>query len=339
MLSSLISFSSPTELKHALTGTLSDDDAKAFDELESKGLPPIVSLRTFALILGVTKLLAFIGHEPQNFYRIFEIQKKSGGKRVIRAPRTYLKCIQMFIAREILEKQLFPDFVTGFVPRRGIVKNANLHLQARFLLNIDIEDFFGSVDEESVQIVFRDLGFSKSVSDLLASLCCYKDRLPQGAPTSPLLSNLAFAKVDRQVQSLCKASRISYSRYADDLSFSSNRPFEENFRDRVGRILEKDGFRINQKKTRYAGPGQALHVTGMLVNEVVQPPRELRRRVRAMFHQAVTDPKRLKETKVKLTGWASYVHSYNPRLGKSYLKIARGLKSPHVEPPKKNLSR
>ena len=340
MLSSLISYTDPTNLKRALSGSLTPAKEREFDDLCSRGLPPIISLRTFALILGVSpKLLGFIGHSPRRFYRVFEISKKSGGKREICAPRTYLKCIQTFIANEILGKQEFPDFVTGFVPKRGILKNANLHVKARFLLNVDIKDFFGSVNEEAVRIVFRDLGFSIPTSKLLASFCCYKDCLPQGAPTSPLLSNLAFAKVDRQIQSLCKAAKITYSRYADDLSFSADHTLDGGFLEKLRRILDKNGFRINQKKTRYARPGQALYVTGMVVNEIAQPPRELRRRVRAMFHQAATDPKKLRETKSTLFGWASYVHSYDSKLGKTYLKIARGTKLPHPTMPKRTTPR
>ena len=190
-------------------------------------------------------------------------------------------------------------------------------------MNVDIKDFFPSVREKQVTTVFVDLGFPKRMSHVLSRLCTYSGSLPQGAPTSPYLANLVFSEADQKILNLAHAERLKYSRYADDLTFSGSRPISYNFLAKLTKIISRYGFELNAKKTRFAKPGQTKYVTGFVVNERVQPRRDQRRRIRAMFHNASSHPRKFRKESAVLLGWASFVHSYDKAKGKEYMRIAQ----------------
>ena len=193
------------------------------------------------------------------------------------------------------------------------------------MLNVDIKDFFGSVTERAVREFFAELGFGGHVAKTLAGLCTYQDSLPQGAPTSPCLANLIFAPADQQILELAERYGLTYSRYADDLTLSGNQRIARSLLSHLEAILRQHRFKLNQKKTRFSGPGQARYVTGLVVNEVVHPNRRIRRSLRAMFHKAEVEPLTYSDRRAELLGWASFVNSYNTDLGGRYLTIARAL--------------
>ncbi len=205
---------------------------------------------------------------------------------------------------------------------RGIIQNASFHVGAPYLLNVDIKDFFPSIHTDEVIKIFRGLGFSIEMSRVLSMLCTYKGSLPQGAPTSPYLANLAFQRIDTELMKMCGQLRLNYSRYADDLTFSGRHPIGQEVVSRIERLLRLHNFMLNQKKIRMAKPGQVKYVTGLVVNERVHPDRRRRRELRAMFHRASNHPREFRRKSAQLTGWASYVHSYDVALGSKYLKIA-----------------
>jgi len=333
MLPPLISFNSAVDLKRALRATneLSETEEKSFDKLLAAGLPPLISPTVFGLILGVSpKLITSLATHPRRkypYYRQYEIPKKNGGTRTILAPRTYLKAVQKFILRRILETQGLPNWVTGFVKGKGIVQNASVHVGARYLLNVDVKDFFPSVRTKEVFKVFYRLGFSSDMSRVLSMLCTYNNSLPQGAPTSPYLANLVFQDIDADVMKICGHFGLKYSRYADDLTLSGEQPIDRNIVTRLARLFESRGFRINQKKIKITKPGQAMYVTGLVINEKVHPDRRVRRLLRAMFHRASMRPREFRKRSAHLTGWASFVHSYDKKLGAKYLNVARSIAS------------
>jgi RNA-directed DNA polymerase len=327
----LVSYGSLAALRSALHSTVPPEEStkSAIDQLIEAGLPPIPNPSMLGLILGVSpKLITAMAFFPKKYYREFHLAKASGGKRKIRAPRTFLKAVQKFILRSILQTQSLPPYVTGFVRRRNIIQNARMHHRAKYLLNVDLKDFFGSVHSARVVRIFRKIGFSDSMAGVLTRLCTYDDSLPQGAPTSPYLANLAFAQADASITKLSTSLGITYSRYADDMTFSCPKRFPKNFEERVRVIAKRSGFDFNYKKTRYSRPGQSKLVTGFLVNEKVQPPRETRKRIRAMFHRAWADPDTAQARRASLLGWASFVKSYDPELGSRYLKIAKAIPEP-----------
>jgi RNA-directed DNA polymerase len=329
--SPLLSFESPDQVRLALEAyaPLSESELAIYTTLTQNHLPPIVSAATLGVILGVNpKLLTAMAKFPQRYYREFEIPRKSGGVRIIRAPRTFLKTVQAYIRRYLLIPLGAPDCSTGFIQGRGIVFNATIHKGAVHLLNVDVENFFGSFTERSVREFFHGLGYSMEVARLLMGLCTYQGSLPQGAPTSPDLSNLLFASADDEIIHLCSRYKLKYSRYADDMTFSGPEAIPKQFLRDIQVILSKHGFRLKSQKTRFARPGQAKYVTGLVVNERVQAPRELRRKLRAMFHHAENAPNAFSDNALTLVGWASFVNSYDRRLGAKYLATARRVNTP-----------
>jgi RNA-directed DNA polymerase len=328
LLTPLISYSSPGALKESIRNSDLGQtfDERLFDELLTRGLPPLTSPTVLASILGVSpKLITAMGRSPERYYRRFTIPKKSGGERTILAPRSFLKAVQYYILRFVLESQPFSAFTMGFVRGRGIVHNARLHVGSAFVLNVDIQDFFGSVTLAQVRRLYDRLGFPVSTADALAQLCTFHGSLPQGAPTSPALSNLVFADADRTIAELAGESQLTYSRYADDLSFSGAHPIRKSLPSELSRLLAGHGFRLNPAKTRFAGPGQAKYVTGLVVNVRPQVDRRTRRKLRAMFHQAQAQPDQFRSRAHELLGWASFVNSFDADRGEFYVGVAKSL--------------
>ena len=261
------------------------DDILKFRRMK---LPPIVSRGDLSLFLGISPQKIFSVCDDRIkakiHYRKFELKKRNGSKREIYAPRTYLKVVQWWILDNILNRNKISKNVFGFVPKRNIVQNAEFHYGARHILNVDIKDFFPSIDFFQVLNVFLEMGYSKDVSDMLAEICCLNYHIPQGAPSSPAIGNLVLRDMDKKLTELSKAVGIKYSRYADDLTFSSKKWIDKEFLSKVSGIVVAEGFKLNRKKTRFSGPQDRLEVTGVVINQKIQPPRRWRKRVRATLH-------------------------------------------------------
>jgi RNA-directed DNA polymerase len=301
-----------------------ESEETAYRDLLEAGLPPIANVRILSLIIGVSpKLLYAMAHAPAKYYREFTIPKRNGGVRQIATPRVFLKTVQRWILLNILYREGLPAYVTGFVRKKGTLANGRLHQNHEYLSKIDLQDFFPSIGYNKVLGVYKQLGFPDDVAKLLAGLSVLKGRLPQGAPTSPYLANLAFLPCDQKIQARAKSYEITYSRYADDLTFSSDKFIRPEFLNLVRSIVHRAGFTVNRKKTLQSGPGQRLMTTGLVVNAKVHPSRHIRRLLRAKFHQAANHPSRFKKSSHALMGYAAYVHMYDSSLGDEYLKIAR----------------
>lgn len=276
-------FAHLSEILHTEIG---GEASEIIEHFRSINLPPVYSTGTLAVFLGISpKIIFSIRRNPRNHYRTFFIKKRSGKWREISSPRTYLKVIQWWIVDNILSKQSMHDFVFGFIRGRGIIDNAKYHASTNHILNMDIRDFFPSVESSNVQSIFARLGFSIEVAELFSELCCLNGRLPQGAPTSPILANLAFSNIDTELHELAQLSGMRYSRYADDLTFSCKEHIETDFVKKVKDIVEFHDFKVNDEKTRFCGPGDRLEVTGVVINEKLQPPRKWRKITRAKLHK------------------------------------------------------
>lgn len=233
-----------------------------------------------------------------SYYRTWTITKKTGGARDITAPRSTLYRAQKTLS-VILQDAYNPRHsVHGFVGKRSVVTNADGHVGRRFVLNVDLEDFFPSIHFGRVRGLFAALPFelSPEVAKALAQLCSYDGSLPIGAPTSPVLSNMICLRMDSQLQRLARQKGCWYTRYADDLTFSSSRrefPREIAHRNENGttslgndleRIVETNGFKPNITKTRLQSAGDRQVVTGIIVNRKLNLDRRYIRRIRAMLH-------------------------------------------------------
>jgi RNA-directed DNA polymerase len=223
-------------------------------------------------------------------YTSFKIKKKSGGERIINAPvkglRSILRVVN-FVLQCIHEPH---KAATGFVQERSIVDNARVHVGRHYVYNLDLKDFFHSFDRNRVKMGFWMEPFNlrdekEPIAFLLASLCTHpfniegekKTVLPQGSPTSPTITNILCYKLDRRLNGLAKKFNLSYTRYADDITFSSSHNIykDEAFQKELNRIIVEDqGLKINQKKVRNQNLAIRQEVTGLVVNDKVNVHRK-----------------------------------------------------------------
>lgn len=230
-------------------------------------------------------------------YTFFHIPKKSGGIREIVAPISGIKNIQRKLASILIE--LYPEksCVYGFMKNKNILHNAKQHTKKRLVINIDLKDFFPSINFGRVLGLFKSypFNFNDEVAVTLAQISCHKNGLPQGAPSSPIISNFICRRLDNMMLKFARQNRLTYSRYADDITFSTNlmelpKAFGviENDRLVLNReftsIIENNGFKINDNKTRYAYKNNRQTVTGLTVNEFPNVNRKYVRNIRAMIH-------------------------------------------------------
>lgn len=281
-----------------------------------KSTPAERSLRDLGKWLATPEqeLREWLGNTPMwargYGYSRFTIPKRRGGVRSIEAPDDKLKTLQRLILQRLLNPLPQPEAATGFVPGRSIVDNARPHTKMAVVINIDLADFFPSITSSRVEAVWRALGWGAEAAAVLTRLCTHENHLPQGAPTSPALSNLVCRHLDARLAALVEKRDGAYTRYADDITISLP-GFGRNKRRRlhrsgqvrarpakkiqVGRqllthvkaIIEAEGFAIQmKKKVRVQRAHQRQTATGLVVNETVNLPRETRRLMRAMQHHA-----------------------------------------------------
>ncbi len=183
---------------------------------------PLSEAFDIAVLMGISPYaLRYFLMYPAKHYRSFTIKKKRGGLRTINAPRTWLKVVQWWILDNILSKYPLPPYVFGFAKGRNAAQNADYHAGQSHILNVDIENFFPSIGFTQVAQVFAAFGYSRPVCEFLARLCCFNETLPQGAPTSPAIANLVARDLDKDLLNYARTHELKYSRYADDLTFSS----------------------------------------------------------------------------------------------------------------------
>lgn len=294
-------------------------------------------------------------------YSHFTISKRNGSSRQIWAPIARLKFVQRWILHEILNKLTIHGAAHGFVRGNSIVTNAAVHSDSEILIKLDIKDFFPSINWRRVKGVFRHAGYPEQIATLLAMLCSEAPRqivkqngetyyvaladraLPQGAPTSPALSNIVCVNLDRRLTGIANKIGLRYSRYADDLTFSlpadKNRKNQKNDNKEsansehnqligqllgsVSKILREEGFVLNNDKTSVIRIGNQQSVTGMIVNGDKAPrvPRNIKRMLRAAIYNLETGGTlRANESYSTLLGYASWIASAEAELGHEYLE-------------------
>lgn len=238
----------------------------------------------------------------KNRYHSFKIPKKSGGIRQICAPCGNLKWFQICL-NEVFKVLYSPSpFAMGFTEGRSIVDNARIHTNQNYVFNIDLKDFFPSIDQARVwkRLQLAPFNFNAKIAGVIAGLCSVKSArysekneceecyvLPQGAPTSPLLTNAICDTLDRRLHGLAKRFGLHYSRYADDITFSSmHNVYQSNsiFRQELERIIIGQRFTINENKTRLAHCSKRQEVTGLIVGAKINVARKYVRDIRAILH-------------------------------------------------------
>lgn len=331
------------------------DVAHAEERAAENELPALDSPGQLAEALGVTipqlRWLAFHNEAATriHYYR-FTIPKRDGSERPIWAPMIRLKQAQRWILRNIVERLPIHGAAHGFVPARSILTNAQVHTNSEIVVRIDLKSFFPTVTLRRVRGVFRKAGYREQIATLLALLCTESPRevvehegktfyvalgprcLPQGAPTSPGITNALCLRLDQRLTGLATKLGWRYTRYADDLTFSlpvghAGPPRLGGLMGGVARIVEAEGFVIHPDKTVISRAGSRQKVTGLVVNGELGPrvPRKLRRQLRAALHNRRQgfEP-REGESDATLIGQAAFVYMTDPKLGGKLLELARG---------------
>ena len=251
------------------------------ENLLSLGLPVIMSRKHLSRLLGVPEsyLCYMLRNIETNFYHVMHIPKKSGGEREIQAPAMELKQIQKWILKNVLEQLPVSEYAMGFRKDKSIVTNAEQHKGKHCVVNMDLKDFFPSIDRDRVFRIFYYYGYSTEVSYVLSRLCTCKDKMPQGAPTSPYLSNVVCLRLDKRLGHLAEKFHAQYSRYADDITFSADSDIKTIVKPAEG-IIGDEGFTVNEKKTRIAYNYERQEVTGIVVNgDCVTVPKGYRKKL------------------------------------------------------------
>lgn len=272
--------------------------------LEDNNLPVIFSLLHFSYLVGLEyNNVKHIIKNSSNFYKVYPIRKRKGGKRQISSPYRSLKIMQQYINKFILNNVPIHENAFGFVKEKSIVHNARKHINQDCILNIDLADFFGSITEKQVYSIFLNLGYAKNLAvdfakistslleqeNLLlegiinpSSLTSQKKTtpsLPQGAPTSPILSNIRAFRLDKRFTGFANKNELVYSRYADDITFSGkmeNLP-KISF---LKKVIHEERFKLNESKIRlYTKKSNRRFVTGLLVDKSIRLPKKYKKEI------------------------------------------------------------
>ncbi len=327
---------------------------------ETNGLPEIKDAKALAKALELTmpqlRWLAFQREvDTGSHYQYWTIPKRDGGQRLISSPKPILKKTQRWILRQIAERLPVHGAAHGFLPGRSVYSNAAVHAGARQIIKFDIRHFYPTVTWRRVKGLFRKGGYGEQVATVLALLCTEAPRelleldgkpyhvasgpraLPQGAPTSPALSNTVCLRLDCRLSGLTQKLGFRYTRYADDLTFSWHAleppPLGRLLRG-VHLILKAEGFIPHPDKTRVLRHGRRQTVTGLVVNAAppdcspARIPRNKIRELRAALHNRLNGkPGKEGESLAQLRGWVAYLHMTDPEKAKPFLAQLKQLEA------------
>lgn len=335
-------------LGNGYSSTLSDTESDV-GKLAANGLAAINTPAELAaameIRLGLLRFLAFDRRTSRvNHYNQFSIPKKSGGERIISAPMPQLKNAQRWILDNVLYSPKINEAAHGFCRELSIVTNARPHVGAKIVVNMDMENFFPTVTYPRVKGLFRSLGYSGSLSTIFALVCTQAKTakvemdnqswhvvrgerfLPQGAPTSPAITNLICRGLDARLERIAGKLGFVFTRYADDMSFSSKSPDADAGRliRQASYVVKNEGFRVHPEKTRVLRSGRRLEVTGLTVNEKVSVSRKQLRNFRATLHQIEKNGPTGKQwgqspdVIAAISGFANFVAMVEPEKGQKF---------------------
>ncbi|MDQ1252696.1 MAG: RNA-directed polymerase [Euryarchaeota archaeon] len=262
-----------------------DIQYESFLRLVEKELPYIYDLNHLSFLVGESKeQLDFFIRNKRKVYVSYKMKKKRGGYRTIDAPSKKLKFVQRWILQNILYIIKVSKHSHGFIPGRSIATNAKIHVGQELVMGIDLKDFFPSIKFNRVSGFFKSVWYNNNISTILAELCTFNWQLPQGAPTSPMISNLIASRLDRRLAGFCKKKELLYSRYADDITISGWKVLPR-YKTLIFRIITEEGFEINYEKVRIQGRGSCQLVTGLVVNDKVSIGRKKKRTIKSLVHK------------------------------------------------------
>lgn len=287
----LVSFNSVENFLDALPDDVATLSKQEILQLVESGLPPLISIVAASTLFGVSKsFIGSISQQPNKYYRQFKI-RKGRKQRLIQAPKVALKIIQRWFGYHVARSTPLPDYVFGFVPgKNGVIEAAKLHCGAHWVYSLDLRDFFPSIVGHQVTSALQTRGYSERAANFISRLCTLDNRLPQGSPASPVLSNLVFQSTDNALNDIAEQLGVRYSRYADDLVFSGIDSPPEILPAQVKETLMQFGWTIASEKEHLAKVPARLKVHGLLVHgDRPRLTKGYRNRIRAYRHLLDSD--------------------------------------------------
>jgi RNA-directed DNA polymerase len=311
--------------------------------LQALGLPVLESAAELAAAIGITvPELAWLtyhrGAATVDHYHRFTIPKRRGGVRIISSPKRRLRVAQRWLLEAALARIAVHEAAMAFRPGRSIVDNAAPHAGKALVIRLDLEQFFPSISFPRVKGLFQGFGYNEGIATFMALLSTESPRtaanldgerrfvslgarqLPQGACTSPAITNILCRKLDRRLSAAARAFGFDYTRYADDLTFSHAGPAAPAgpFLSLARRVVIDEGFRVNEEKTAVMRPQHRQAVTGLVVNQQPRVSRLQLRRFRAFLHHCETDglpavSERMGQSAMAYAaGFLSFLHMVSP---------------------------
>lgn len=307
-------FSEKSDFLKAVEAVVNEEELARIDALVENRHLPITSKEVLATMLGVNPgIIWSLINRRSRHYRRFSIPK-GRGRRDIVAPKIGLKIIQKWISVQLQARATFADHVFGFIPGISHVDAAAQHTEAKWIYSVDLENFFPSTPEDFVATSLSIFGYDFDSAGLIASLCCFGGGLAQGAPSSPVLSNISMAGMDGSLSALATELGIRVTRYADDITFSSTGVFPDALPNRIEELFIGTPWRIAAEKTHFAIAPQRLKVHGLMVNgNSVKLTKGYRNRLRAYRH-LVNSNRCRQEDMARLSGhlrYSQHVENYD----------------------------
>lgn len=300
--------------------------------LKLLGLPIIDTIDDFSNYTNLSKHIIFqFSKNSASYYKEYEIPKKSGGTRTIYQPCKNLKGLQSWILVNILNKLKSSEAAKGFEKGMSLNDNVIPHRNSNVILNLDLKDFFPSIQANRVYNIFYSVGYNKTISTIFTNLCTYNNTLPQGSPSSPKLANLICWSLDNRIQGFVGKRGIIYTRYADDLTFSGLIPQRViKILPTVREIINDENFNINNKKTRFIGLSRKREITGLILyKNTYGVGRENYRNLRPKIYSLTKfdkDDKTHEKDINHISGWISYIKSVDNKRHNILLKYINNLK-------------
>jgi len=330
-----------------------------FQRLRTQTLPELNDAVSLARAMGISLSdLRFLSYHRKvstvSHYRRFTIPKKTGGERLISAPMPRLKNAQYWILENILKPITVHDAAHGFINQRSIKSNANPHVGQPIVINMDLENFFPTIAYPRVKGMFKAMGYSRQIASILALLCTEPDidqvdmdlreffvaagqrKLPQGAPTSPAITNIICRRLDKRLQGAVQNLGFEYTRYADDLTFSCNAGEENRLKKLlwiVKKIINEEGFTVNDKKSRIMRHAARKEVTGIVVNDKLSVARKTLKKFRALLYQIEKDGPTGKHwghggnLMRSIEGYANFIAMVDPEKGAGFVQQVRNIRN------------
>ena len=297
--------------------------------INSLGLPHFETLDKLSEQTRLsTRLLYCLSMKTDRYYKITSIAKRNGSSREISIPSYSLHIVQRWILKEILDKITSSDRAMAYRKGKdfGHKPNAFYHAHTLYGLSLDLKDFFPSISANKVYTIFSDMGYNNFAATILTNLCTLNGKLPQGSACSPAISNIVCITLDKRLIGLCEKRNIRYSRYADDMYFScDDKTLLKKTAPIIAKIIEDEGFVINEKKTHFHTPSNKKQITGITVIPTnmddsfeLKAPRTMKQIIRAEIYTCLVSGKY--ELKDHILGEIAYVNYVEKENKTSYLK-------------------